>query len=242
MGEGAPVREVEPNEPLGEAIRKVFERRAEHGKRKLIMETYMSKFDDLLKILPQEKRDTISIRVQRMFLKIGAGFAEYASRFTDFIRNALVAPMIWATKDFPRDKYYQVNLAGAQAWGEFALRTTKTATAERMNYRDHFWNATASGVPWGSVAGAVSLGAFEGMKYGTLAAGAAGAAVGAAAGAVGGLIVSGARSLAFNLQDAIIGPPVVYYDLFSFHGPSLKITAPAEKAPSAIPLGNFASV
>lgn len=231
MPEGQSIREVEPTKPLADAVREVFERRASHGPRKLILEMYRNKFDTLLMTLPKEQRDTIAIKIQRLFVMIGAAFAEYGSRFVDFVRNVLVLPMIWATKDFPTDKYYQLNLSGAQAWGEFALRTTKTATAERMNYRDHFWNAAAAGVPMWSIAGAVGVGTLEGAKVGALFS-PAGAAVGAAAGAVGGAVLAGATSLFYKIKDTLLGPTVVYYGLYSFHATGITINRVEHTTPS----------
>lgn len=234
MGEQQRPREVEPNIPIADAVRQVFERRAAHGERRLILETYRKRFDDLLKTLPKENRDTMSIKIQRLFVTIGGGFAEYASRFVDFARNVFVAPMVWATQDFPKDKYYQLNLAGAEAWGEFAMRTTATATKERSAYRDHFFSSAMAGVPFGGVAGAVALGALEGTKLGLLG-GVVGAAAGAAIGAATGAALSGGRSLLLKLQDAVIGPPVAYYGLYSFHSPFMVVAQSPVGLPSVSP-------
>lgn len=56
------------------------------------------------------------------------------------------------------------------------------------------------------------LGAIEGVKFGTVLGGAT------AAGAVLGGAIGGAAALIMRLKDRIIGPPVVYYDLFGSGG------------------------
>lgn len=71
-------------------------------------------------------------------MKLRGVFAEYGARFGDFINNIINWPMIRATPDYPKDKFYQIELAQAKAWGGFARDTTRTATAERTGYRDLF--------------------------------------------------------------------------------------------------------
>jgi hypothetical protein len=222
MGETASSYEREARRPLSAQIAEVMDRRATRGDRRLILDTYKDQFEQLIRTLPKEKRDTVAIKIQKFFVSVSGFLSEYGARFTDFVRNVFVSPML-VSGDFPHDKYYQLNLSRAKAWGEFARDTTKTATAERMNYRDHFLPAALSGIPTGGLLGAVALGTFEGAKYGTLAAGAAGAVVGAGLGAVGGLAYKGAESLFYKAKDAIIGPPVIYYNLNSFIGPSFTL-------------------
>lgn len=231
MAEGQSPREVESHIKLADAVQQVFERRAAAGKRKLILETYQQKFNQLLLTLPGEKRDTIAVEIQRLFVTIGGAFSEYGSRFIDFVRNVFVFPMIVATEDFPKDKYYQMNLAGAKAWGEFALNTTKTATAERMSYRDNFLGSVLTGIPTGGLMGAVAMGTLEGTKIGTLAGGLGGAALGAVGGAAGGALLGGATSLFLRAKDAIIGPPVLYYSIFSLNGPTFQLNVTEQTVP-----------
>jgi hypothetical protein len=220
MTEKQSIREAEPKPTLADQVREVFERRAAAGERKLILETYKEGFEKLLMTIPPEKRDTIAVQIQKLFVTIGGALSEYGSRFVDFVRNTTVFPMLLATKDFPKDKYYQLNLAGAQAWGEFALKTTKTATAERMLYRDKFLPAAITGVPMGGLIGAVSIGAYEGIQYGAVA-GIQGAVAGAVVGAIGGGILAGGTSLFYKVKDALIGPPVLYYGLYTFKAPGI---------------------
>ncbi len=219
MAEAQTAIEKEQGSSLPSLIADVFDRRVQNYRkdRRLIRETYEQKFEKLLETLPQESRDTTAIKIQKVLVKIGGFFSEYGARFTDFVRNVVMWPMVRATRDFPKDKYYQIGLARAKAWGEFARDTTKTATAERMAYRNHFLPTAVVGAEIGTAAGAlvsfpaaVGVGIAEGAKYG-LVAGVEGAAIGAA---VGGAI-GGAVSLALKLKDRIIGPPVLYYELFA---------------------------
>lgn len=219
MGEGQAAVEKEQRSSLPSLIADVFDRRVENYRkdRKLIRETYEQKFEKLLETIPRENRDTTAIKIQKVLVKIGGFFSEYGARFTDFVRNVVMWPMVRATRDFPKDKYYQIGLARAKAWGEFARDTTRTATAERMAYRNHFLPSAVVGAEIGTAAGAllsipvaVGIGATEGAKVG-LVAGAQGALLGAT---VGGAI-GGAVSLALKFKDRIIGPPVLYYELFA---------------------------
>lgn len=216
MGEGQVFVEKEQRSSLPSLIADVFDRRVENYRkdRKLIRETYEQKFASLLETIPRESRDTTAIKIQKVLVKIGGFFSEYGARLSDFVRNVVMWPMVRATRDFPKDKYYQIGLARAKAWGEFARDTTKTATAERMAYRNHFLPAAVVGAEIGAAAVslpvAVGVGIAEGAKYGLIA-GAQGALIG---GAVGGAI-GGAVSLALKLKDRIIGPPVLYYELFA---------------------------
>lgn len=202
MGENQSVREVEPNKPLAEAVREVFERRARAGERKLILETYQQKFDQLLQTLPKENRDRLAVKIQKFFININGWLSEYGARFGDFIRSIVVWPMIRGVKDFPQDPIYQIELARAQAWGDFALRTTKTATAARTAYRDKL---LPSAITFGAL-GAVGTGIVYGAQYGAIA-GLQGAAIGAAAGG----IIGGGISLGLRVKDLLMGPPAVYY-------------------------------
>ncbi len=164
--------------------------------------------------MPQEKRDTMAVHLQKIMVDIRGYVSEYGARFSDFIRNVVMWPMIHATRDFPKDKNYQISLARAKAWGEFAVNTTKTATAERTAYKENFLPSAIIGGETGILPGmfvGASLGLVEGTKYGLVTGGAYGAAIGAAAGAV----IGGAISLGLRLKDRIMGPPAVYYDIFS---------------------------
>jgi len=224
MSEGQSIREVEPSVPLADAIKQIFERRATHGERKLILESYQSKFDKLLETLPKEKRDTTAIKIQKFGVKIGAYLSEYGARFSDFVRNVFVWPMIAATEDFPKDKYYQIELARAKAWGDFARDTTITATAERMAYRDFFLpNALVGAGTAGTLGlfGGLAVGATEGTKIGVVTGGLYGAAIGAAVGAA----IGGGTALVLQIKDRLLGPPVLYYSLFSGSGAAININS-----------------
>ncbi len=221
MAEIQPTRERETGTSLASQINEIFERRATAGDRKLILETYQQKFDQLLLTLPKEKRDTIAIKIQQFAVKIGGYISEYSARFSDFVRNVVVWPMAAASEEFPKDKYYQIELARAKAWGEFARDTTKTATAERMAYRDHFLPSAITGAEaggiFGAVAGAMFAGVAKGTEIGFIAGGGLqGAAIGAA---VGGAL-GGGTALLMGIKDRIIGPPVLYYSLFAGMGGS----------------------
>lgn len=205
--------------PLAALIEDVFERRIATAsvkpERRLIMETYAEKFREIVNTLPPEKRDTTAIQLQKIFVKLGSVFSEYGARFSDFVNNIINWPMIRATTDFPKDKHYQMGLARAKAWGGFALDTTKTATAERFAYRDHFLPSAVIGAEQGALVGgamsipiAIGLGADLGAKTGLLA-----GAAGVAGGALLGGALGGATALIMRLKDRIIGPPVVYYEL-----------------------------
>lgn len=220
MPEGQPIREIEPSVPLADAVRQIFERRAIHGERKLIKDVYLEKFEQLVTTLPKEQRDTAMITMQRFVIKVGGYFSEYSARFVDYVRRITVWPMMAATKDYPRDKYYQMELARAKAWGEFALNTTKTATAERVSFRDHFLPSAIvgaeSGGLMGVVAGATLAGVTKGAEFG-LAGGLQGAAIGAAIGGA----MGGGIALGMSISDRILGPPVAYYNLFTQGGGSI---------------------
>lgn len=214
MSEGLPPREVAPKEPLANAVRDIFERRATHGDRKLILETYQQKFEHLVTHLPKEKQGTAMVSIQRFMNKIGGYVSEYGARLTDYVRKVVVWPMMMATENYPKDKYYQMELARANAWGEFADNTTKTATAERISFRDHFLPSAIIGAetiaPIGAIAGLTLLGASKGAAYGLVA--------GGAAGAVAGGIIGGGIAAGMYLSDKLFGPPVTYYNLFAGGG------------------------
>lgn len=237
--------------PLAALIDDVFERRvstsAVKKERQLIMETYGAKFQAIVDTLPAEKRQTTSIVVQKLLVTVGSIFSEYGARISDFTRNLILWPIVRSSPDFPKDRFYQTELARAKAWGTFGRDTTKTATAERLGYRNHFLPTTIGGAEAGAVAVgslalpfAVGIGLVEGAAKG-LAFGLGGAAVGAAIGAG----IGGAYSIVLKLQDRIFGPPVVYYDMndltpstvgsnsFLKMGSSFNITSPA-------PLGSAA--
>lgn len=236
MAERQIPREREVGKSLTYQINEIFERRATKGERKLILETYETKLDALIQKMPKEQQDNIAIKLQKILTTIRGVFAEYGARITDFARKVFLWPMIRAGKDFPKDKYYQIELGRAKAWGEFAKDTTKTATAERTAYRDHFLSTVAShaGVV-GAVLGAGGIiggAATEGAKIGAIVGlGIQGAAVGAVAGG----ILGGAYSAGLFLKDKIMGPPIVYYDLLVGAGRSgITINAPT-KVPQQIP-------
>ncbi len=221
MAEGQSMYEREIGKPLANQINEIFERRAIAGERKYILETYQQKFDQLLLTLPKEKRDTIAIKIQKFTVKIGGYLSEYSARLADYVRNVFVWPMVAASEDFPKDKFYQIELARAKAWGEFARDTTRTATAERMAYRDHFLPSAITGAEaggiFGAVAGAMFAGVAKGTEIGFIAGGGLqGAAIGAA---VGGAL-GGGTALLLGIKDRLIGPPVLYYDLFAGMGGS----------------------
>ena len=218
MGESPSPEEIR-KKPLADLMADVFERRiatsAVKPERRLIMETYAGKFREVVNTLPPEKRNTSAIEIQKIFVKLRGVFAEYGARFGDFVNNIINWPMIRATPDFPKDKYYQMGLARAKAWGGFALDTTKTATAERFAFRDHFLPSAVIGAEGGSLVGgvmslpiAVGLGVDLGVKTGLLA-----GVAGVAGGALLGGALGGASALIMRLKDRIIGPPVVYYEL-----------------------------
>ncbi len=214
MPEGQPSgNEREAGISLASQINEVFERRASAGERKLIMETYKQKFESLIKTLPKEKQNTSMVKIQRAIVSISGAFYEYGARFTDFIRKVFIFPMIAAIEDFPKDKYYQIELARAKAWGEFAHDTTKTATAERNGYRDHFLPTALTGAEALGAMGTFMGAAYGGAKAGSLAGAAAGGLYGAAIGAAAGGILGGAMSLIMRASDRIMGPPVAYYNL-----------------------------
>lgn len=206
--------EREQKKSLGDQIQAIFERRATKGERNLILETYRTKLDTLIQKLPAEERGNVAVKIQKVITTIRGVFVEYGARITDFIRKVFLWPMIRADKDFPKDKYYQIELARAKAWGEFAKDSSKTATAERTAYRDHFLSTAVSHAQ--AVGASVGLsaaawGAFEGAKIGTVVGlGVQGAVGGAIVGGVGG----GIYSAGLYLKDKIMGPPTAYYDLF----------------------------
>ncbi|MFZ5534767.1 MAG: hypothetical protein ACOY3M_01280 [Patescibacteria group bacterium] len=218
MAERPVHHELAPKKTLADQVQAIFERRATKGERKLILETYETKFDALLQKLPKEQQENIMVKIQKVLTTIRGVFSEYGARITDFARKVFLWPMIAADKDFPKDKYYQIELARAKAWGEFAKDTTKTATAERTAYRDHFASTVVSHAQVlgaGGAIGMVGLGVAEGAKIGAVAGlGLQGAAVGAIAGG----ILGGAYSFGLFVKDKIVGPPVVYYDVFAGAG------------------------
>lgn len=208
--------------PLDELIADVFDGKALEIRRNrhLIREMYEQKFAELVEKMPSEDQDTLMVNLQRIGMTVRGVFAEYGARITDFVRNIVVWPMIRTVPDFPKDKYYQIQLARAKAWTGFAGDTVKTATAERLAYRDHFLPSAVIGAEggalfgtfWGIPAG-ILIGATEGAKMGLLA-GVGGVAVGAGLGA----ILGGGASLSMRLKDRMIGPPLTYYNLDSFSG------------------------
>ena len=222
MAESSTRIEGEPKRPLDELVTDVFERRATRGNRKLILEMYEKKFEDLLQTIPPEQRVNTAVTIQKFLVTVGGYVKEYGARFVDFVRSVVVWPMIRATEEFPKDKYYQMSLSWAKSWGEYGRSTTKTATAERMSYRNQFLANSLLGAQVGGVLSAVGLGLAEGAKYGTLAGGLQGAVVGAAVGGVALGAIHGGTSLFLRLKDAVIGTPVFFYELgenpLSFRG------------------------
>ena len=223
------MHEREMGTPLASQINEIFERRASAGERKLIMDTYSQSFEQLLRTLPKEKQDTAMVKIQRVLVKVGGAFHEYGARITDFIRNILVFPLIAATEDFPKDKFYQIELARAKAWGEFARNTTKTATAERNAYRDNFLPSALTIAESTSVAGAFIGGSLAGVQSGTLTGAAMGGVYGAAIGAAAGGVLGGVAALTMRYKDRILGPPVMYYNLNTVlrGGGSMNVELPA---------------
>ena len=213
--------------PLADLIADVFERRVDTAivkkERRLIMETYGTKFQAIVDTMPEAKRETTSVVIQKFFVSVGGFLSEYEARITDFVRNVVLWPVIRATPDFPRDKYYQIALARAKAWGTFGRDTTRTATAERIGFRDHFMASAMTGTLWGSIGGGEVFGVSRGLEFG-LSGGVQGAILGAGLGAVAGGIVGGLGPLIYKLQDAIIGPPAAYYmDWYTGNSPLITI-------------------
>lgn len=212
--------EVIRKKPLSDLITDVFERRvstqAVKKERRLIMETYGVKFRELVDTLPPEKRDTTAIELQKIFVKLRGVFSEYEARFGDFINNIINWPMIRATPDFPKDRYYQIGLAKAKAWGGFARDTTRTATLERKGFRDYFLPSSIIGAEGGAMLGSlasVPVGIMVGTEIGVQA-GIWGGIGTIAGGALLGGALGGLGALVLRLKDRILGEPVVYYDLF----------------------------
>lgn len=212
--------EREPEQSLAWQVAEVFERRGDEYRkgRRLIFQTYEQKFAKLVETLPPERRDNNAIKIQKFLVSVNGFFSEYGARFSDFMRNVLLWPLRRSDPSFPRDKFYQIELARAKAWGVFARDTTKTATAERKNYRDHFLpGLVASGQlgaavgALGAVVPAIAVGAIEGSITAGLLTGGAGIGIGAAVGAA----LGGAQSLILKLKDRMLGEPVVYYNLNS---------------------------
>lgn len=231
--------EGESKRPLAELVSDVFERRATRGNRKLIVEMYEQKFEDLLQTIPLEQRVNTAVKIQKLLVKVGGHVKEYGSRFVDFVRSIVVWPMIAATEEFPKDKYYQMSLSWAKSWGAYARSTTKTATAERMSYRNQFLANSLLGAQVGGVLGAVGFGLVEGAKYGTLVGGLQGAAVGAAIGGATLGAIRGGTSLFLRLKDAIIGTPVFFYELAGGVFPRMSIetnvTSPVRTVAPIVP-------
>ncbi len=215
MAEGQSIHEREMAKPLANQINEIFERRATAGDRKLIMETYTQRFEQLIRTMPKEKQATAMIKIQRAIVKVSGAFYEYGARFSDFVRKIFLWPMVTSVEEFPKDKYYQMELARAKAWGEFAHDTTKTATAERLAYRDNFLPSALIGAEAVGALGTYMGAALGGVKVGTLAGAATGGLYGAGIGAVAGGILGGAMSLIMRANDRIMGPPVAYYNLNS---------------------------
>jgi len=233
MPERRPSNEQE-HKDLANQIGEIFERRATKGERNLILRTYQVKLDRLIQSMPQEQQGDVAIKIQKVITTIRGVFAEYGARIADFTRKVFLWPMIRADKNFPKDKYYQIELARAKAWGEFAKDSTKTATAERTAYRDHFLStvvshAQAVGASMGISAAA--FGALEGAKIGTVVGlGVQGTLGGAILGGIGG----GIYSAGLYLKDKSMGPPAAYYDLFWGSGRrGLVLSNPPEKVVQA---------
>lgn len=193
-------------------INEIFERRASAGERTLIMQTYQQGFEKLLQTMSKEKQNTSMIKIQRALTKIEGAVHEYGARFVDYIRKIFVWPLIAATEDFPKDKYYQIELSRAKAWGEFASTTTKTATAERNAYRDHFLPAALTVASTTSAVGAFIGGSLAGVVQGGLT-GLGGGIVGAGIGAVAGGVLGGGASLTMRYKDMMLGEPRMFYNL-----------------------------
>ena len=221
--------------PLDQQIADVFERKANAAKARLIKSTYAEKFQQMVERLPAEQQDSIMVSLQKLGLSIKGFCAEYGARFTDFVRNIFIWPMVKAAPDFPKDKYYQIALARAAAWTGFAQNTRSTATKERTAYRDHFLPSTVIGAEFGSLFGTmwgipagIIIGGVKGAEAGAIA-GAAGIAVGAGIGAA----VGGLTSIIMKIKDRIIGPPVVYYNLDAYSGSGTTISSSSVSLGSA---------
>lgn len=237
MSERPSSHERESKKTIADQVQAIFERRATKGERKLILETYETKLDALIQKLPKEQQDNVAVKIQKILTTIRGVFAEYGARITDFARKVFLWPMIRSATDFPKDKYYQIELGRAKAWGEFARDTTKTATAERTAFRDHFLSTAVSHAGVGGAllgtAGIIGGAATEGAKIGAVVGlGIQGAAVGAVAGG----ILGGAYSAGLFFKDKIMGPPVVFYDLLAGAGRNgVTINAPTN-VPQQIPM------
>lgn len=240
MPEGQSMHEREVGKPLADQVQEIFERRATRGERRLIWDTYNKKFEQLLSNLPKEKRDNIAIKIQKIITTIRGFLGEYGARFTDFMRKVFLWPLIKSAEDFPKDKYYQIELGRAKAWGEFAKDTTKTATRERTAFRDHFLSTAASHAQVGAAAlgtfGLIGGAAVEGAKAGAVL-----GLQGAAAGAVIGGVLGGAYSWGLHIKDKMMGPPVAFYELFNSGGSKINInnTITKNMPTPVVPGGNM---
>lgn len=216
MSEGP---ESESLNALNEQIEAIFKRRSDAAReRGLIKRVYEENFRKMIDTLPSENQDSIRVKTQKLAITTRAVFAEYGARLTDFVRTLVVRPMILATSDFPKDKYYQIELARAKAWTGFAHNTIPTATAERNAYRDNFLPSALSGATEGALVGGffgipagILLGALEGATVGAVA-GIGGVVAGTAIGAT----IGGVGSIGRRIMDRWIGPPVAYYNLDKF--------------------------
>lgn len=216
MPEGQSRVESEQVRPLADLVGDIFDRRVEHGNRTIILETYQKKFEKMLETLPQENRNTLAVELSRLLVTIQGVVSEYGARVSDFVRKIVLWPMIKADKNFPKDKYYQLELARAQAWGDFSLRTTKTATAERMAYRNNFMPSALVGAEIGTLGGAYLAPALVGSAIGAGKGAAAGIALGAGGIALGagiGAAIGGGSALLLRLKDEIMGPPILFYNM-----------------------------
>lgn len=206
MSENPPT--IEANRPsIHEQIAEIFNRREE---RLNLKDAYKKAFEVLVETLAPEDRDRVMVKLQKFGISVRGTFAEYGSRFCDFVRNTVSWPLAMADSSYPKDKYYQMERARAEALMRSWARTLNVATTERKVLRDNFLAAAVTGGAYGSIAGAavsVLPAIGVGIKYGALA-GAAAGVEGAAIGAGIGGLIGGMSSLVMRIKDKIMGPPV----------------------------------
>jgi hypothetical protein len=203
----------------------IFDRKAGAGSEHLIKDTFVGKFNDMVEHMAPADQNRIMVKIQRGLVTIGGYMHEYGARIADFVRNTVNAPMVMADEKFPKNAIYTEVLSMAESWGNHAKNTQKTATDARNSYRDHFLPTAATGALQGAVFGGL-YGALEGSKYGLVANGPHGAVVGAGVGGALGVLAP----IVMRIKDKLMGPPVLYYSIFSFIRRSpIKITLPANQ-------------
>jgi len=179
--------QTQTEDKLVKQIADVFAREPRDQKEKYIYRTYYENFLKMIERLQEKDQKRLMVKLQKLGIKITGFFAEYGSRFADVVRNIALWPMVFADKNFPKDKNYQWALAHAKAWTEFAQNSQDTATAERYAYKEHWFSSLFTGTETGALLGAVVSGAVVGLEKGAEAgmiAGVQGAGAGAAVGAL----------------------------------------------------------